>query len=235
MTERPIIFSGPMVRAILSGAKTQTRRVVKPQPIDPLDDAGFDPVNLEWRWDHDNVRRCPYGVRGDRLYVKEKFACSDVYGHTAKLAYDADARCGYKTGGVFVPHGRILEASGYGWWASQPKACSDTYGLKGYGGRWKSSRFMPRWASRIALEVTGVRVERVQDISEADAIAEGITHHDGLGVGHSGFRYSTDSPVYDTAKAAYAVLWDTINAKRGHGWGVNPWAWVVEFERKEQA
>lgn len=104
-----------------------------------------------------------------------------------------------------------------------------------YGGGTQSVAIAVLVAQRITLEVTDVRVERVQDISEADVIAEGITHHDGLDVGHSGFRYSTDSPVYATAKAAYAALWDKINRKRGYGLDVNPWAWVVEFERLEAA
>ena len=218
MSERPIIFSGPMVRAILEGRKTQTRRVFSGKGYAWWQACGAEidchglPVGEDDMGDPCDGPR-PYGVPGDTLYVKEKFACSDVCGHTAKLAYDADARCGHKTGGVFVPHGRILEASGYGWWASQPKACADTYGLKGYGGKWRSSRFMPRWASRIDLKVTGIRVERVRAITEEDCIAEGVA-------GELDF----------TPQMKYAELWNSINAKRGYSWESNPWVWVVEFE-----
>lgn len=217
MTERPIIFSGPMVRAILSGAKTQTRRVVKPQPLSGLGYMmGYArqyaiQVGEDWPDDARDRVTCPYGVPGDRLWVRESWT------RVPQSAYWHDSS---------VPHCRdgedwiIYRA---GWERSNP------------GVGWHPSIHMPRWASRITLEVTDVRVERVQDISEADVIAEGITHHDGLDVGHSGFRYSTDSPVYATAKAAYAALWDKINRKRGYGLDVNPWAWVVEFERLEAA
>jgi hypothetical protein len=88
---------------------------------------------------------------------------------------------------------------------------------------------MPRWASRITLEITGIRVERVQEISEEDEIAEGLLYHDGRGVGHSGYRHDhSHGYVYSTAKLAYAVLFDKVNPRGS--WESNPWVWVIEFK-----
>jgi hypothetical protein len=184
-----------MVRAILEGRKTQTRRSVKPQPNS---EPGFDPVNLVWRQDGGIEQFCPYGVPGDTLWVRETWQkCTGCYGgENGGVAYKA-------TLPFFAAH------------------------------KWKPSIHMPRWASRITLTVQSVRVERVQDISGDDAMAEGITHHDGLGVGHSGYRYSNTSPVFCSPDIAFAELWDSINAKRGFSWQSNPWVWVIEFERQE--
>lgn len=175
MKERPILFSGEMVNAILDGRKTQTRRVVKKQPHG----AG------EWvlqgiNWLFPNVcpyikLKNPYGVIGDRLWVKETWKC--VLGNVI-----------YKA----TPNNRIK---------------TDKY---------KPSIYMPRWASRINLEITNIRVERLQDITETEAIAEGVSG----GGSHPDFWVG-----------AFADLWDSINAKRGYGWDANPWVWVVEFKR----
>lgn len=97
--------------------------------------------------------------------------------------------------------------------------------------RWTPSIFMPRRASRITLEITNIRVERLQDISEEDAKKEGVLFHDGLGVGHSGYRFSHDFvSVYATAKRAFQFLWDKINGKK-YPMESNPWVWVIEFKR----
>lgn len=190
MKERPILFSGPMVRAILDGTKTQTRRVVKPQfaaDAIPVEMPATDPAggwvvpghSGVWWCDAaanpDDVRRCPYGQPGDRLWVREAWARTRVFGAEMVVYREGDNRTDY-------------------------------------GGPWKPSIHMPRWASRITLEITSVRVERLQDISEADAIAEGVY---------------TDpaSPAYD----AYAQLWDEINGPGS--WAANPWVWVLEFRR----
>lgn len=170
MTERPILFSGEMVRAILEGRKTQTRRVMKPQP-----DTEFPCV-------YD--RECLYGIPGDRLWVREAFS---IYDHPEGPV------CFYK--------------------ADHPQ---DEY-LK-----WRPSIHMPRWVSKILLEITDIRVERLKDISEEDAKAEGVV------IGVEEFKVTgTDRPY----KLAYSLLWDLINAKRGFGWDVNPWVWVIEFKR----
>ena len=196
--ERPILFSGPMVRAILDGRKTQTRRVVKPQPewvpypahvCEPGEPVGF------WAWQrtprnfHDSVhedfaRHNPFGAVGDRLWVRETWAGLEI-GDDVAVSYRAD-----------VPE--------------------DAHKFD----RWRSPIHMPRWASRITLEITDVRVERVQEISEADAIAEGVTAYADahLSKGHD------RTPV-----EVFAYLWDSLNAKRGYGWDVNPWVWVISF------
>jgi len=181
MKERPILFSTEMVRAILDGRKSQTRRIIKKQPVDIL------PMNVPNEWvalltrepAHGEVWKCRYGIPGDRLWVRE----------------------------TWFP---IPKSEGGG--AIYKVTNSDSYkpSLK-----WKPSIFMPRWASRITLEVVNVRVERVQNISKTDCIAEGIG---GLEDIVAGWHQS------------YAQLWDSINAKRGYGWGVNPYCWVIEFK-----
>ena len=163
--ERPILFSAPMVRAILAGRKTQTRRAVE------LRDG--ESVVTSDRWLVTTAKRairCRYGQPGDRLWVKEAWQ---------------------------------LVGNGPRYRATNP-------GDKTVRTVWKTPIFMPRWASRITLEVTAVLAEHVQDISREDAIAEGI---DCLG-----------NPVI-----AYRALWDSINAKR-HTWKSNPWIWAITFK-----
>ena len=195
MKERPILFSGPMVRAILEGRKTQTRRVVKPQPPTAFvtvrvedgtqfswclrNQSAFDLPESAADW---LTLRCPYGVPGDRLWVRETWGSCTTNG-TVCSGYRADV-------------------------ALRPE-------IEAGVDRWRPSIHMPRWASRLLLEVKAVRVERLQEISEDDAFAEGISGGDWLG-----------NPV-----GTYRELWDSINAKRGHSWESNPWVWVVEFER----
>ncbi len=179
MKEIPILFSGEMVRAILDGRKSVTRRVVRPHPFHGVVRDGI----LD---DEGKVYRCPYGQPGDRLWVRETF--------------------------YPMPH---LNAKAY-------FRCTDL--LVGVS-RWVPSIFMPRWASRITLEVTGVRVERVWDITEASAKAEGVEQEiDG---------WNKDGVVKVYWKS-FATLWDALNAKRGFGWDKNPWVWVVEFKRISQ-
>ena len=191
MKERPILFSGAMVRALLADAKTQTRRVVKMeshQQIEQRDDG------RDWPWMYDGERdadywmACPYGQPGDRLWVRETHAPqADCWGSWERW-----------TRGEGGPAPIIRYA------ADAEKAP--------FIERWRPSIHMPRWASRITLEITGVRVERLQDISEADAIAEGV--------------YTDPAcPAYD----AYAQLWDEINGLGS--WEANPWVWVVGFHR----
>lgn len=189
MKERPILFSGPMVRAIFDGTKTQTRRVVKPpKNVDPEHwmpekfwDGQFNA--LHWPADHaeHEILKCPYGQPGDRLWVRETFAEIDC-----RLTYKADfndgAHCVVK--------------------------------------RWIPSIHMPRWASRITLEITDVRVERLQNISEQDAWAEGcLGWDDDVTGGSSGY-------------GEFSELWVSINGVES--WNSNPWVWVVEFRRVEQ-
>jgi hypothetical protein len=197
--ERPILFSGPMVRAILDGKKTQTRRAIKPRV------GGLAGLNF-WGWDYDRAVfgtdllgpvqqvRCPYGAPGDRLWVRETW----LRNAHDEVIYLADWR-----------------EQGYEW--------------EGMG--WKPSIHMPRWASRLTLEITGVRVERVQDISEVDAQAEGVDREFRTVVMHP--RGVKDYHMPLSYRAGFANLWNQINADRGFEWEANPWVWVVEFRRLE--
>lgn len=201
MKERPILFSGEMVRAILrdEDPKTQTRRVVKPQPTDRIEGKGngrfwttIPSIGGETGKYSIHEIACPYGRPGDRLWVRETFADLRGQGFPAPFGYAADCR---------------------------PGSDSDQ-ARKDYGVKWKPSIFMPRWASRIELEVVDVRVERVQAITEDDAKAEGVIYSARPG-----------SELGNGYRNRYRELWDELNAKRGHGWDRNPWVWVVKFER----
>lgn len=204
MTERPILFSGPMIRAILDGTKTQTRRVVTAKVWDQDEDGKRRQyVTTPGVWGDGREMtaaevterfRCPYGQPGDRLWVRETCLMQSVAeGPVLDIMY-AD----HEDYDICYP------------------SKGDAFDL---GWRVRPSIFMPRWASRITLELTDVRVERVQEISEEDALAEGCfdeKEHDG----------SLPSEVFRD-------LWDSINAKRGYGWEVNPWCWVLTFRRVE--
>ncbi len=207
MTERPILFSAPMVRALLAGSKTQTRRALKPQPFD------FFPVEsgnhlLDYRQSYgqvdgvvpisDMLKTCPYGQPGDRLWVREAWRVIDVADRFAPRELTAAHRIWFEADGP-----------------PEPPA-----------GRYRPGMFMPRWASRITLEVAGVRVERLQDISEADARAEGARECDLV----SGREVLLAGPSQRGSFVLhYRDIWEQIN---GDGsWEANPWVWVVEFKK----
>ena len=224
MRERPILFSGEMVSAILAGTKSQTRRVITPQPLSSwmehgdLVDACDGPYGRVfasradlWRhyyktwphpdtgallhrkrfWikhpEHDTEIKCPYGQPGDRLWVREKWAHEDSWYGKETVSFK----------NCYVPD------RGYTWITY----AADIVSPAEVPDRWRPSIFMPRWASRLTLEVRSVRVERLNDITDTDARAEGTAGRD-----------------------AYQSLWDRINAKRA-AWASNPWVWVVEFRR----
>ena len=204
MKERPILFSSEMVRAILDGRKTQTRRVINPQSL--LDNKTRVTACYE----------CPYGAPGDSLWVRE--SCQ-IYGHWVKNGHTKSGAQRWK----FSIHAskQVLYVGGF------VKSPSDKTQLGFYK---RPSIFMPRWASRIPLEVTDVRVERVQEISDGDAKAEGL-------VGWKSERSDeihygiTAADVWETdPRSTYTRLWDSINAERGHSWESNPWVWVVSFK-----
>jgi hypothetical protein len=202
MKERPILFSAPMVCAILKGRKTQTRRVVKIQPqaqpasAKNLNNNGqqtwVSPTDLGSLW-----QVCPYGQPGDRLWVRESFQPLLVEGVKWR---DSN----YKTGVGYAPN----------YVATSPVIefmdCGHDDEITP---RVTPSIFMPRWASRITLEITGVRVQRLQEISIEDALAEGITHS-----------------TLNAPRVEYQWLWDSINAKRGLDWDKNPWVWALTFK-----
>ncbi|MGQ3820309.1 hypothetical protein [Pseudomonas alliivorans] len=194
--ERPILFSAPMVRAILSGQKTVTRREVKkPAALDCLA-AGFEPAFLALPG---NADLCPYGKPGDRLWVREAF-------------------------GLQVRHYGGGTGEHIVYRASNPDAiyCKSAEGRE-YPVKWKPSIHMPRHSCRILLEITDVRVERLQDISRSDIRTEGLECPPELA--------SDDvSPNYrDWYPAAWRDLWQSING--AESWNANPWVWVVEFKR----
>ena len=198
MTERPIIFSAPMVRAILAGTKTQTRRVVKLKPwhqIEERDDGS------PWPWMYDDDRTadhwvpCPYGQPGDRLWVRE------AWGFEKRTEDDP-----------------LLELVA----TYRADDAEHIFPVN----RWRPSIHMPRHLSRITLEVTAVRVERLRDISASDCLAEGI----GQPLGRSEIWTPTlkAAAVHD-----YSVLWQSIHGTGS--WDDNPWVWVVEFKRLAQS
>ena len=215
MKERPILFSGAMVRALLAGTKTQTRRVCKPAATlsavveipDPLERGQV--YNGSHFGDEDgNIQfASPYGGIGDRLWVRESF--SKIIGQSGGWI-ETDYRATYT-------HGDRL---------------GDTLGIKK---RWTPSIHMPRDASRITLEVTGVRVERLKDISEADARAEGCKPIEN-GIWWKNYTYPagidgkpTKVVGYRNATQSYRSLWELINGP--DSWQANPWVFVVEFKR----
>ncbi len=210
MKERPILFSGPMVRAILDGRKTQTRRAMKPQPR-------FNPHQGDGCWYPEKTKRelsyaneghfrrgvardfSPYGKPGDRLWVRETWLphyrhWTTESGDTREnldIQYDAD--------------GTFRNIRDY--------EVPTNWSVPDRPGR-QPSIFMPRWASRLTLEITGVRVERLQEISGKDCVAEG-----------------SPSGQWAPPIMYFKELWNGINAARGFGWDANPWVWVIEFRR----
>lgn len=227
--ERPILFSAPMVRAILDGSKTQTRRVVKPQPkhrlvepkvgltigMDPADDGGI------W-YDADGVGpgvpvRPPWRI-GDRLWVRETFGFGTRpcprEGWRDGLEYRADAH-------------NLGEHDLVPLYPIRAPSTVDIPSMMERDG-WRPSIHMPRWASRILLEVTDVRVERVQEISDKDCAAEGVE----VEYCCTGFECGCYGQPIEPPRHYFAALWDSINGKReGCSWDDDPWTWVVSFRR----
>jgi hypothetical protein len=220
--ERPILFSAPMVRAILEGRKTQTRRVEK-------EFAGRDDLDAILKR-YPNQNGCPYGAPGDRLWVRETMRVAYEEGD----AYDPMGGQGASLGSFHgVSYGLARHPPTPYLVYAADKSAFDKLPPDGKADlEIKSipSIHMPRWASRIDLEVTGVRVERLQDISEADAIAEGVRDGAGLygdddiGLLNAVLKTNGSYPV-----GRFAMLWQSING--AGSWDANPFVWVVEFKR----
>ena len=193
MRERPILMSAPNVRSILAGTKSQTRRAMKPQPITFVSAAGMrmlsrDGAVQSWNDEAYAEEFSPHGVPGDRLYVKEAWRASSA--HNGLAPRD-------------IPIGDSIEY------------CADPERI--VTGRYRHARFMMRWMSRIVLEIADVRVERLQDISESDAKAEGVERH-------------APGCAADVAyRAPYRRLWESINGPGS--WDANPWVWALTFRR----
>jgi hypothetical protein len=209
--ERPIIFSSPMVRAILQGRKTQTRRVAK------LNLSGRVALGgKNWHCDDPEARLAsPYGQPGDRLYVKEQ--CW-IWGRWTRNGLTKTGRQKWR----FIVAGdrRVI--------FEKPDATAKRSAPEGLHGKsgwvYRNARFMPRWASRITLEIVAVRIERLQDISQPDAKAEGV----------DGYLYARPGVPGERLlyRKAFMELWGSINgSKQGCSWSSNPWVWVVEFKR----
>lgn len=227
MKERPILFSGPMVRAILEGRKTQTRRIINRvvgvgfvTEFQESDTPGYDFIMRDKRalWNDLTItslrQRCPYGGFGDQLWVREAFRFSSAHDDLSPGK---------------VPVGDKVEYF------------ADTTAHHYLDGRCRPSIHMPRWASRITLEITGIRAELLNNISEDDAIAEGLSgitkdgklvkygipDRDGLpGNDDYGWHWSE---FEKDSRLAYRKLWESINGPGS--WDANPWVWVVEFRK----
>lgn len=221
LKERPILFNGDMVRALLDGRKTQTRRVLKSQPPEGcglIEVGTFAPIVIDRKGeqqpgpdtfgafseDGEWGLKCPYGQPGDRLWVREAFQGPLVDGEEMEKdpsyfknmsSYKNPKHCAYRASGnsceYVDPDGELIQ-------------------------RWRPSIYMPRWASRITLEIVSVRVERLQDISNEDAVSEGV---------------GTPLDMRYAALDGFKPLWESINGTGA--WAENPWVWVVEFKRVE--
>lgn len=217
MKERPIIFGGESIPAILGGLKTQTRRVIKPQP----NKIRWCPIQNSRRYDgwedeHGKPYPCPYGKPGDRLWVREVWFADPPYDGTWDEYSFSD--------GVIENFSVLPERF------KSPEFVLYKSTWKGVDLRWRSPIHMPRWASRITLEVVNIRVEHVQDISEQYAVAEGWPGGD---VARLTVASLSNSASGLQAQEWFINRWNFINAKNGYGWDVNPLVWVIEFKRLE--
>lgn len=198
MKERPVLFNSEMVRWILDGRKTQTRRLKGLK--DQTDDwrmISFYPKTDGTQYMYlgngeDRMLTCPYGKPGDRLWVRETW-CTEHHLDNEKPSDLWNA--------AYIPI----------WYRATDNMNTPSL----IPGKWRPSIFMPRWASRITLEITEVRIERLQEISMQEAIAEGVSTMKG-----------NPEP-----RILFQLLWDEINAKRGFPWESNPWVWVIKFKK----
>lgn len=255
MAEKPILFSTPMVQAILDGRKTMTRRVCKDiagydfkwgldrepyignyKVFTKTEPGKWDWVTLENQWLYDlqtavddsrtHLLKCPYKP-GDRLWVRETWRIGAWDENSGCIAVDYKADGYARREWLDIDDPERFER----YW-TQSTHDAEKAGLKVDSDgqyhwepgkaptRWRPSIFMPKEAARIWLDVTDVRVERLSEITEEDAIAEGIR----IGIG---------GMPYFSCREAFAALWNSLNAKRGFGWEQNPWVWVISFERIE--
>lgn len=206
---KPILFSGSMVRALIEGRKTQTRRVLRVRPTKKT--ASLD----DWQLDGVRIGPLPYAP-GDLLWVRESFITGWPLVDDVPDQYDENGSENPLT--VWYRATRDINT-----WLDESgnHACSVP---------WASSIHMPRWASRLTLEVTAVKVERLQEISETDAISEGIGRSP-HGNGDHWMNYPVGSSAAGWAdpRESFRSLWDSLNAKRGYGWEDNPWVCAIAF------
>ncbi|BGE54539.1 Hypothetical protein [Pseudomonas phage vB_PaeP_Tr60_Ab31] len=225
MKERPILFNDQMVRAILEGRKTVTRRIAKPVKHPDLGNI-YAPgaLVLEHEPQHVVDRACPYGQPGDRLWVREAWQgplisdeeqAANQSWWKDMTKFQDQAHCAYRASG---DNNEYVDPDGY------------------FHCKWKPSIHMPRWASRILLEIVSVRVERLQDgegetAFESRYLAEGMNriHHGDGAHYYSAFRDETHPSNWCDPFDAWRELWESING--ADSWAANPWVWVVEFKR----
>ncbi|ECB0428850.1 hypothetical protein EUV16_19505 [Salmonella enterica subsp. enterica serovar Agbeni] len=218
MNERGMIFNGEMVRAILDGRKTQTRRPVKPQP-ELTERSGFSWNGVVFGSGSDDREtnrnfahvKCPFGKPGYRIWVRETFRVHSRASDVATLVYRASVRNSWTEQTHRVP----------------VAVCNKP----AIPEKWTPSIHMPRWASRITLEITDVRVERLHNISERDALREGLFQLPASGryCLQPGMQYF--GMASRSAKEVYSWLWASIYGEES--WAANPWVWVIEFKRVE--
>ncbi|EPC5509187.1 hypothetical protein M8E51_004315 [Salmonella enterica] len=216
--ERPMIFNSEMVRAILNGHKTQTRRPVKPQP-ELTERSGFSWNGVVFGSGSDDREtnrnfahvKCPFGKPGDRIWVRETFRVHSRASDVATLVYRASVRNSWTEQTHRVP----------------VAVCNKP----AIPEKWTPSIHMPRWASRITLEITDVRVERLHNISERDSLREGLFQLPASGryCLQPGMQYF--GMASHSAKEVYSWLWASIYGEES--WAANPWVWVIEFKRVE--
>lgn len=233
MTERPILFNASMVRAILSGQKTQTRRILKPQPqmvqgkrIAPWEGDGVTLMRLL----EQTGKRCPYGQPGDRLWVRETWRIGSWWDDDRSFWLDY---CdGPRKERLECPDAdmaeRLIRQTGEDLRKRNVQPTNGTMYEWAPGEsplRWRPGIHMPRWASRITLEITGVRLERLRSISEADAVAEGVAKHDDGKFSN----YLSKSGFTFNAVSSFRSLWESINGP--DSWTQNPWVWALDFKR----
>ena len=235
MKERPILFNGEMVRAILDGRKTQTRRPIKPQPKEIKNgwwEWGYAygaskataPRLCSWHaetWQRESGtapidRYCPSGIPGDQLWVRETWGVHRLTGSAGDKMYLEYPNVLYR-----ADSSTMLVIDDEVWKYVDGKF------------RWRPSIHMPRWASRITLEVTDVRVERLQEITDDDARSEGAVNDDWDEWYDNVRNYAIPGSRIERPRDVFHYLWDSIYSKRGFGWDTNPWVWVVEFAISE--
>ena len=216
MKERPIIFSPSMVRAILDGRKTQTRRIAK---IDGYSDNICDGGILSLGYGFSSAYKlrsngkmtlvdCKYGDIGDRLWVRETWRPEWIFDEDDSVKYRGVRYSDYYNGSIITPDCDINQ-----WKRFHERHC------------YCSAVCMPRWASRIILEIIDIRVDRLQNITEDDAKSEGVRCEPDEGVDKHGEYYARCSYIL-----GFALFWNRINEKKGYPWQSNPWVWIVEFK-----
>lgn len=224
MRERPILLNAEMVRAVLDGRKAQTRRMLTPRQLKMIDAAASigECYPLESGQQHENSQSyyrewCPFGAVGDRLWVRETFRVHSRATDVATLVYKASEQQSWTQQTHRVPIAMC----------NKPAVVD----------KWTPSIHMPRWASRITLEITGVRVERLNNISEQDAASEGVgsaVWFAAKGVPEEQWTSLGEHGAYRASHInSFASLWESIYGEES--WQANPWVWVIEFKRLDNA